>query len=132
MDKNKRGKPVDEIVGERLLKKIVIKKSGLYFCGDNPGRIELAAVGETGDTGRPPKHEFDGAKIRFENPDGSWGQWVNLAGAAGAVGREGRIGQIGAVGAVGAAGEDACTSTELMLLVSDIASLKARVKKLEK
>jgi len=25
-----------------------------------------------------PDHEWDGASIRFKNPDGSWGEWVNL------------------------------------------------------
>jgi len=26
-----------------------------------------------------PAHEWDGSKIRFQNPDGSWGDWVDLA-----------------------------------------------------
>ena len=37
--------------------------------------------GKAGKTGRIPKHEWRGTFIRFENPDGSWGEWVNIQGA---------------------------------------------------
>jgi hypothetical protein len=30
-----------------------------------------------------PKHEWDGTRLRFEKPDGSWGQWVDLRGVRG-------------------------------------------------
>jgi len=29
--------------------------------------------------GKTPKHEWDGKKLRFENPDGTWGEWVDLS-----------------------------------------------------
>lgn len=31
-----------------------------------------------GDKGDMPTHEVDGTKIRFQNPDGSWGDWIEL------------------------------------------------------
>lgn len=31
-----------------------------------------------GDKGDKPTHEIDGTKIRFQNPDGSWGDWIEL------------------------------------------------------
>lgn len=39
--------------------------------------------GKRGRTGPIPKHEWNGTLIRFENPDGSWGDWRNLQGSAG-------------------------------------------------
>ena len=33
-----------------------------------------------GDKGDPPAHEWQGTTLRFENPDGSWGQFVDLMG----------------------------------------------------
>ena len=34
--------------------------------------------GKNGINGRVPKHEILGTKIRFENPDGSWGDYIDL------------------------------------------------------
>lgn len=31
-----------------------------------------------GDKGDKPTHEIDGTKIRFQNPDGAWGEWIEL------------------------------------------------------
>lgn len=38
--------------------------------------------GKPGEQGRPPKHEWHGTKLRFENPDGTWGKWVDLGGGS--------------------------------------------------
>lgn len=40
--------------------------------------------------GKTPEHEWDDTQIRFQNPDGSWGEWVDLRGRPGpaAVSRE--------------------------------------------
>jgi hypothetical protein len=44
----------------------------------------LAAVrAAKGPKGDPPKHEWDGSELRFENPDGTWGEWTNLRGPRG-------------------------------------------------
>lgn len=39
--------------------------------------------GDAGAVGRPPRHEWRGTKLRFENPDGTWGEWVDLQGFPG-------------------------------------------------
>jgi hypothetical protein len=39
--------------------------------------------GDRGEVGPMPKHEWDGTRLRFEKPDGSWGQWVDLRGVRG-------------------------------------------------
>lgn len=31
-----------------------------------------------GDKGDKPSHEIEGTKIRFQNPDGTWGSWIEL------------------------------------------------------
>lgn len=36
--------------------------------------------GERGPRGRPPAHEWDDTRLRFQNPDKSWGPWVDLRG----------------------------------------------------
>lgn len=39
--------------------------------------------GDRGETGPMPNHEWDGTRIRFEKPDGSWGPFVDLRGVRG-------------------------------------------------
>lgn len=34
--------------------------------------------GEKGEKGDMPKHEIKGNSIRFENPDGTWGEWIHF------------------------------------------------------
>lgn len=41
-----------------------------------PGKKGLE--GKEGKQGLPPKHEWFGTKLRFENPDGTWGEWMEL------------------------------------------------------
>lgn len=36
-----------------------------------------------GEQGEIPKHQWSGTKLRFENPDGTWGKWVDLKGPRG-------------------------------------------------
>jgi hypothetical protein len=36
--------------------------------------------GLKGDKGDAPRHEWDGTKLRFQNPDDTWGAWVDLVG----------------------------------------------------
>lgn len=42
-----------------------------------------------GDIGPAPAHEWDGTRLRFQNPDGSWGEWVDLRGKPGKPGKDG-------------------------------------------
>lgn len=48
--------------------------------------------GPKGDTGLAPAHEWEEAKLRFRNPDGSWGRRVNLRGMTGGRGGQGEAG----------------------------------------
>lgn len=45
-----------------------------------------------GDNGAAPAHEWDGTRLRFQNPDGTWGEWVDLRGKQGKPGKEGKSG----------------------------------------
>jgi len=45
--------------------------------------------GPKGDKGDPPAHQWRGTKLRFENPDGSWGKFVDLKGDKGETGKPG-------------------------------------------
>jgi hypothetical protein len=36
--------------------------------------------GEDGAVGPMPRHEWSGSRLRFEKPDGTWGEWVDLRG----------------------------------------------------
>lgn len=50
------------------------------------------AQGERGDTGPMPAHEWRGTQLRFEKPDGTWGDFVELRGPKGARGDRGASG----------------------------------------
>lgn len=55
--------------------------------------------GERGKQGKPgpaPEHEWNGTKLRFQNPDGSWGDFVDLKGPKGKPGEKGDPGRNGA------------------------------------
>lgn len=39
------------------------------------GKVILLAGGKDG---IPPEHQWDGTRLRFKNPNGSWGSWVDL------------------------------------------------------
>lgn len=56
-------------------------------------REELIAEAK-GDTGSTPDHEWDGTKLRFQKPDGSWGEWVDLQGERGKPGKDGKTGTV--------------------------------------
>ena len=45
--------------------------------------------GDKGDTGLPPEHQWDGTRLRFRNPDGTWGVFVRLKGDTGGRGPAG-------------------------------------------
>ena len=51
---------------------------------------EKGEPGKQGDPGPAPQHEVSGSKIRFKNPDGSWGKWLKAPkGEKGADGQNG-------------------------------------------
>lgn len=51
--------------------------------------------GEKGDKGDAPAHEWNGSKLRFKKPDGTWGSYTELKG------QKGERGQMGAGGGWG-------------------------------
>ncbi|MGL4523025.1 MAG: hypothetical protein ACRCWQ_10780 [Bacilli bacterium] len=52
--------------------------------GGQPGPIgPQGPKGENGVDGLPPEHEWDATKLKFKNPDGTWGQEVDLKGEKG-------------------------------------------------
>ena len=50
---------------------------------------EQGPPGPQGPKGDKPDHEWKGAELRFEKPDGSWGPFVNLQGPRGGRGGSG-------------------------------------------
>lgn len=51
--------------------------------------------GSVGPSGPAPEHEWDGTKLRFKNPNGSWGPWIDLKGPKGEKGKDGKRGPPG-------------------------------------
>lgn len=47
--------------------------------------IEMARgeKGDSGDAGPMPEHQWKGTKLRFQQPDGTWGKWTDLRGKDG-------------------------------------------------
>lgn len=43
------------------------------------GKLILLAGGKDG---LSPEHQWDGPRLRFKNPNGSWGEWIDLSGVA--------------------------------------------------
>ena len=39
---------------------------------------QFGETGHNGLNGKPPKHEIAYNRIRFENPDGTWGEWLDI------------------------------------------------------
>ena len=51
----------------------------ILFTESFTGKI---IVFSSGRDGLSPEHEWDGPRLRFKNPNGSWGEWVDLSGVA--------------------------------------------------
>lgn len=60
--------------------------------------------GFQGPRGTAPNHEWNGSKLRWQNPDGTWTDWADLQGAQGVTGPEGPVGEQGPVGPKGETG----------------------------
>lgn len=63
---------------------LLLAALGLRVDGvdDRVDAIQLKE-GKRGPPGPKPKHEWDGTRLRFERPDGKWGEWVDLQGEDG-------------------------------------------------
>ena len=51
--------------------------------GEKGDKGERGEKGDKGETGPAPVHEWLGTKLRFANPDGTFGEWVELKGEQG-------------------------------------------------
>ncbi len=106
-------KDTAELVAEKLVRRIVVKKGGLFLLGEDGGPIQTLAQGDKGDKGDkgdapvkdkdyfdgkdgntpvkgkdyfdgkdgiglPPEHKWEGFKLYFKNPDGSWDEGKDL------------------------------------------------------
>ena len=67
-------------------------------AGEVNGTKWLDLPYSSGPQGLPPVHEWNGTNLRFQNPDGSWGDSVNLIGPRGVKGDKGEEGQQGPAG----------------------------------
>ena len=55
-------------------------KDGLPGVGI-PGRD--GSEGKSGSSGLAPAHEISNGEVRFQNPDGTWGEWIKFASSGG-------------------------------------------------
>lgn len=60
--------------------------------------------GAQGPRGTAPDHEWDGSKLRWKNPDGTWADWADLQGPQGPEGPQGIQGDQGPIGPIGETG----------------------------
>lgn len=73
--------------------------------GARGSRGPAGADGDDGERGPMPDHQWNGTKLRFEEPDGEWGPYVDLKGDKGDKGSTGANGAPGAQGPQGPKGD---------------------------
>lgn len=76
----------DEQLILAALAKLLKWKDGKLYLGKK--QIKITLPGEPGKSikggkGDVPEHQWDGTRIRFRNPDNTWGQWQDLRGRKG-------------------------------------------------
>jgi hypothetical protein len=84
--------------------RLMVARQGVspsHFLFADSFEVTIGAVGPQGET---PAHEWQGTALRFENPDGTWGDPVDLKGQPGDTGPQGLMGSQGAQGAIGPQG----------------------------
>lgn len=76
-----------------LVRQLVLRKRAAETeAKANAERYARLLAEAKGEDGRIPAHEWDGTRLRFENPDGTWGEWVDLRGRKGEKGDKGADG----------------------------------------
>lgn len=77
-----------------IIQQLVMRRRAAFMqAAANSIRYEQLIASAKGKDGNAPAHEWDGAKLRFRNPDGTWGKWVNLRGKKGEKGSAGADGR---------------------------------------
>ena len=61
--------------------------------GEKGEKGDSGEQGAAGKSGSAPDHQWQGTRLRFKRPDGSWGPWVDLKGDPGRPGPAGRPGE---------------------------------------
>jgi hypothetical protein len=74
------GKAVEIDAVKALVRRAVLEITGLW---PRPKDGNIGQQGDQGPRGPMPSHRWDGAKLQFERPDGTWGDAVDLRGPAG-------------------------------------------------
>lgn len=97
------------------------KRAAAVLQADLRERHDAIIAAAKGDAGPVPDHEWDGSRLRFKNPDGTWGEWVDLRGKTGKAGKAGeRIVMVGGGGASFSAGlADTAESDDRILIERD-------------
>jgi hypothetical protein len=73
----------EQVISAAIAKQLKVK-NGKLFLGSKRIKITLPGEpGRQGQKGRPPEHEWDGTRVRFKNPDDTWGEWTELRGKGG-------------------------------------------------
>ena len=73
--------------------------------GDTGAPGSQGIPGQMGPKGDTPAHQWDGTSLRFEKPDGTWGEAVDVQGEKGEKGDVGPVGPAGPQGIQGEKGE---------------------------
>ncbi len=93
-----------------VIQNLVLRKRQQEVDATERERFLATAKGDTGeagpkgDTGPMPAHQWQGTKLRFEQPDGKWGKLTDLKGTTGKEGDAGRTVVIGRGGSSGGMG----------------------------
>jgi len=81
-----------------VIRQFVMRKRAAQAAAEANAERYAALIAEArGADGQAPAHEWDGTKLRFQNPDGTWGEWVDLRGKPGKKGDKGEQGESGRV-----------------------------------
>ena len=102
---------ITEIDVSTILKSVLDSgQDYVTVCFSNVGLVAQVVglrffyVGVEGPKGDKPAHEWQGTLLRFESPDGTWGNQVNLVGPQGPQGSPGLKGDMGDTGLPGPEG----------------------------
>ena len=73
------------VIATEIAKLLKVKDGKLYL---GKKQVKITLPGEPGKSikggkGDAPEHQWDGTRIRFRNPDKTWGQWHDLRGRKG-------------------------------------------------
>lgn len=101
-DKGERG--IQGVSGVNGLDGAQGPRGAIGLTGPQGPKGPQGPAGIQGPRGTAPDHEWNGSKLRWKNPDGTWAAWADLRGPQGVTGPEGPVGVQGPAGPKGATG----------------------------